>query len=79
MPFIRDSLYLRAGYGVAFDYILSPGFRTPFSGIYRCEGCGFEIASTKRQTLPADDHKGHGLAHGPIRWRLVAQTMHERD
>ena len=79
MPLIKDSQYLRAGYGVAFDYILSPGFHTPFSGIYRCEGCGFEIAAIRGHPLPPDDHKGHALSCGPIRWRLVAQAANERN
>lgn len=78
MPYYKDAIYLHESRAQAFDHVLTPGFRTPFSGIYRCEGCGFEIASARGQPLPADDHRGHVTSQGAIRWRLVAQATHEK-
>lgn len=60
----------------AFDAIHGPGAKTPYSGIYRCEGCSKEIASNAGNPLPPQNHHQHNSAQGSIRWRLVvyAQT-----
>jgi len=68
--------YLAASQHAAFDTIQAPGARTPFSGIYRCEGCGHEVASNAGNPLPPQNHHQHTVQQGAIRWRLVvfAQT-----
>jgi hypothetical protein len=58
----------------AFDRVLNPGSSTPHSGIYRCEGCGHEVASNAGDPLPPQDHHQHTAAHGSVRWRLLART-----
>ncbi len=55
----------------AFDQILPPGSPAPYSGIYRCEGCGHEIAEIQGRPLPPQNHHQHQPSQGPIRWRLV--------
>lgn len=55
----------------AFDEIHPPGTPAPFSGIYRCEGCGHEIVEVKGRPLPPQNHHRHTLQQGHIRWRLV--------
>jgi len=35
-----------------FQQLNAPGSATPYSGIYRCEGCGHEITSIHQHTLP---------------------------
>ncbi len=60
----------------AFDAIHKPGTSTPYSGIYRCEGCGDEIASNQGNSFPPQNHHQHQQSQGTIRWRLAvyAQT-----
>lgn len=55
----------------AFDEIHDPGVSAPYPGIYRCEGCGNEIAAALSHSLPPQTHHQHTAAHGKIRWRLV--------
>jgi hypothetical protein len=64
-----------------FDLICKPGQPTPYSGIYRCTSCGFEIVSTKAHPLPPTEicpnhSQGWRCAHGPVRWQLVAAAIH---
>ena len=60
----------------AFDKVYTPGSSTPHSGIYRCEGCGDEIAANQGNPLPPQNHHQHSVYQGNIRWRLTvyAQT-----
>jgi ribosomal protein L37AE/L43A len=60
----------------AFDKVSSPGVRALYSGIYRCEGCGHEIASNAQNPLPPQNHHQHTTAQGSVRWKLIvyAQT-----
>lgn len=55
----------------AFDQTYVPGATTPFSGIYRCDNCGDEVASNKGNPLPPQNHKQHTPAKGAIVWRLL--------
>jgi len=55
----------------AFDQIHTAGSLTPYSGIYRCEGCGHEVSSTAGHHLPPQNHHQHTYAQGYVRWRLV--------
>jgi hypothetical protein len=68
--------YLAQSTDGAFDTVHNPGVSTPHSGIYRCEGCGHEIASNGGNPFPPQNHHQHGTNQGSIRWRLVvyAQT-----
>jgi hypothetical protein len=55
----------------AFDQLHEPGSSTPYSGIYRCEGCGHEVTSVYPHPLPPQNHHQHSNAQGAIRWRLI--------
>lgn len=59
----------------AYDAIHQPRAITPFSGIYRCEGCGLNDVSTHGHPLPPQNHHQHTLQQGHIRWRLVVATQ----
>ncbi len=61
----------------AFDAIHLPGQAVPFSGIYRCVVCGYEVASNEGQPLPTQSHAVHNARMQPIRWRLVAMAFHK--
>jgi hypothetical protein len=66
---------LSASNDAKFDQIHSPGAAAPGSGIYRCEGCGREIASNLGQPLPPQNHHQHTYAQGAIRWRFEVATQ----
>ncbi len=54
-----------------FDKIHKPGDATPYSGIYRCEGCGDAVTSVSPHPLPPETHHTHSTEQGKIRWRLA--------
>jgi hypothetical protein len=54
-----------------FDTLYSPGNRTSWSGIYRCEACGKEVVHTHDKPLPPQNHHTHPSSLKPIQWRLI--------
>jgi len=76
MALYKNSSYLASSNDAAFDVIHTPGTSTPHSGIYRCEGCGSEIASNAGNPLPPQNHHQHSQAQGTIRWRLIVYAKH---
>jgi len=58
----------------AFDTVTGPGQPVPHSGIYRCEGCGQEIAANQGNPMPPQNHHQHSTTQGAIRWRLCVCT-----
>lgn len=67
----KDMKYLSQSNHTAFDAIMQPGTAALYPGIYRCEGCGKNIAIAATHTLPAQNHHQHTASQGSIRWRLV--------
>lgn len=55
----------------AYDTLHGPGSTCGNSGIYRCEGCGSEIASNKGNPFPPQNHHQHQVAQGSIRWKVI--------
>lgn len=76
MALYKHQQYLARSEHSVFDGIYTPGSATPHSGIYKCEGCGDEIASNGGNPLPPQNHHQHNPNQGSIRWRLIvfAQT-----
>jgi hypothetical protein len=60
----------------AFDAVYSPGTVPPFSGIYRCDGCGREVVAEQARQLPPQNHHQHAMAQGAVRWRLILYADH---
>lgn len=71
MALFRYSRFLTQSDDEAFDSLCWPGQTTPHSGIYRCEGCGREIASNGLDPLPPQNHHQHATGEGPVRWRMI--------
>lgn len=71
MAMYKYAKYLNQGDHSEFDTLYKPGDITPNSGIYRCEGCGDEIASNKGNPLPPQNHHQHSNVTVPIRWKLI--------
>lgn len=71
MALYRYSKFLEVSTHDAFDAIHEPGTSTPFSGIYRCVGCGHEVVSVYAHPLPPQNHHQHTSSQGRIRWQLI--------
>lgn len=82
MPNYKDgAVFNRLSNDGNFDTIHWPGQITPFSGIYKCQSCGFEAVSTKGNPLPperacANHHSQWRGYQGTVSWRLVAAAIH---
>jgi hypothetical protein len=74
MAIYKYDKYLKQSSHAAYDAIHDPGAAAPYSGIYRCEGCGLNDVSTHGHTLPPQNHHQHTAAEGKIRWRLIVAT-----
>lgn len=74
MAIYKYGQYLAQNNSAAFDAVTHPANKTPYSGIYRCEGCGQNIASVEGHTMPPQNHHQHTGAQGAIRWKLIVAT-----
>jgi hypothetical protein len=75
MAIYKYAQYISKSDDAAFDRIHEPSVAAPNPGIYRCEGCGHEIATAGGHTLPPQNHHQHTTAQGRIRWRLVVSHV----
>jgi hypothetical protein len=76
MAAYKYAALLRLNLTNVFDRLYPPGTRVPYSGIYRCRGCGREVASNESEPLPPQNHHQHTIRQGLIRWRLVVYADH---
>lgn len=76
MVYYKNKMYFEESDHTAFDTLTGPGQSTPYSGIYRCEGCGHEVSANVGNPMPPQNHHQHTQTQGSIRWRLVAGTNH---
>jgi hypothetical protein len=76
MAIYGDATHVQWAESNIFRAIHQPGDRPIFSGIYRCTGCGKEVAHDSGRPLPSHDSHRHAGDQG-IRWRLVvlAETL----
>lgn len=77
MAWYKYDQYVQKSSGDAYDSTYTPGATVPHSGIYRCQGCGREIASNKGDPFPPQNHHQHTVAQGSIRWRLAVYADHK--
>ena len=77
MALYQDSAHLKLVQDKAFDGDNAPGVAAPFAGIYRCTGCGHEIATAYNHTLPPQGHHQHPAGGKPIRWQLLVFAQHQ--
>jgi hypothetical protein len=61
-----------------YDRLYGPGENCSNSGIYRCEGCGDEIASNKGNPFPPQNHHQHSQGQGLIRWKLIVFAQQKK-
>lgn len=74
MALYKYSNYLKPSKNTSFDQVLPAGLHIPSAGIYRCVGCGNEIAQEGNTVLPDRQHHPHNPAQGLVRWQLVLAT-----
>jgi hypothetical protein len=77
MASYKHAQYLTKNESGVFDLNHQPGTPTPFSGIYRCMGCGREDVSTETHPMPPQNRHQHTMAQGAIRWRLIVYADHK--
>jgi hypothetical protein len=75
MAAFNDPKYFKPNNDPAFKVLYRPGMPAPFSGAYRCENCGDEVACNKGQPLPPQNHRQHQSFTAPIVWRLILVTQ----
>lgn len=71
MAWYKYEKYLDQNTHANFDKEWKPGETPPDNGIYRCKGCGLEIASNQGVKLPPQNHHQHSAAQGSIRWQMI--------
>ena len=76
MALYKYQQFLSKSEDAVFDTLYKPADAAPHSGIYRCEGCGREVASNQHEPLPPQNHHQHTGQQGSIRWRLVIYADH---
>jgi hypothetical protein len=72
MAYYKYYTYLAQTSSAAFDAYHEPGITTPYSGIYRCTGCGHNVTSVRGYPLPPQNHHQHSYNQGKIQWQLIA-------
>ncbi len=76
MATYKYTAYVNSSSADAFDMLHSPGGRAPYSGVYRCMGCGREVTSEEGNPLPPQNHHQHTTPK-PIQWRLTVYADHK--
>lgn len=76
MALYKHGAFLSQNDDAIFDQENGPGTAAPRSGIYRCKGCGREVASNQGEPLPPQNHHQHSTAQGRIRWQLIVFADH---
>jgi hypothetical protein len=75
MALYKYSNYLAVSKNGSFDLKLSASSPVPCGGIYRCTGCGTELALEGLGFLPDRGHHKHQPQQGQIEWQLVVATV----
>lgn len=71
MALYKNIGFLKSSPSTEFDKCYGPGVTCPHSGIYRCRGCGKEIASNEGNPFPPQNHHQHSPGVGAIQWQLI--------
>ena len=71
MAFYYRSSDISYSSNAVFRTIYEPGQAATYGGIYKCTGCGNEIATARSHSLPPQNHHQHTNHNLPIRWQPV--------
>lgn len=75
MALYQSSQFLTVWTDAEFDRLHHPRTPAPHSGIYRCAGCGFEIATPEGQLLPPIHAHPHRLGTQEV-WQMIVYADH---
>lgn len=75
MALYKYQNYLATSKSTSFDLPMQPGAFVPAAGIYRCTGCGTEIALEGIGIFPDRTHHKHTMAQGKIEWQLIVAAV----
>jgi len=75
MARFKYSNYLSQTKHGSFDLTLQPSAYVPCGGIYRCTGCGTEVALEAVGLFPDRNHHKHKPGQGEMQWQLVVATV----
>ena len=78
MAYYKDITLLRRETGAEYDLVHAAGEQVPFTGIYRCQGCGNSIAALAGNRFPPPNHHDHNALQPRMRWQLVVKSNFER-
>lgn len=71
MALYKYQRFLSSSAHADFDAIHAPGTSAPYSGIYRCTGCGHEAVSTYGNPLPPQGSHVHRAGQGHISRQMI--------
>ena len=74
MALYKYPVLLRQSKNPVFDAPSAPSTVAQCGGIYRCTGCGTEIAVDPREILPGTGHHSHKSPLIPVQWQLIVAT-----
>lgn len=74
MALYKYQNYLSTNKNKTFDLPLQPSAFVPCGGIYKCTGCGTEVALEGVGLLPDRSHHKHSPVQGQIQWQLIVAT-----
>ena len=74
MALYKYQNYLSMNKNKAFDLPLQASAFVPCGGIYKCTGCGTEVALEAVGLLPDRSHHLHTPVQGSIQWQLIVAT-----
>jgi hypothetical protein len=75
MALYKYQNYLNLSKNPSFDMTFGPSHHIPCGGIYRCTGCGTEIAIEAMGFFPDRKHHVHGPNKPPVEWQLIVATV----
>jgi hypothetical protein len=62
----------------AFEVRYAPAARVANPGIYRCLGCGEEVAVAKGHQVPRPEQHEHAAGDGKAEWQLIVFAEQKR-
>lgn len=71
MPLCKDLSQVVPSNSVVFDKVIRQGTMVLYEGIYRCVGCGMEIAALGGKPMPKLKERQHKPDCTEERWKLL--------